>query len=177
MLAPEERHRIEDFALSQHVACGGLALALGHHPVFDANVLLGMRIGPARNITRRVDAGNAGFEIGIHRNAAIDRKPGLFPQNEARPDANTDHHDIGLEHATALQRRTLAVDRSYRVTEVKYDAVLFMQRADEIAHAGSEHAFHRPLLQPDDVDLDIPGAQRRRGLKPDETCTDHDGAA
>src|SRR5437588_315242 len=72
MLAPEERHGIEDFALAQHVARGGLALALRHHPMFDADVLAGMRIGPAGDVARRVDATDAGFEIRIHRNAAID---------------------------------------------------------------------------------------------------------
>src|ERR1700722_19877614 len=49
MLAPEERHGFEYLARSQHVARGGLALALGHHPVFDTDGLPGMRIRPARN--------------------------------------------------------------------------------------------------------------------------------
>ncbi len=40
-----------------------------------------------------------------------------------------------------------------------------------------EHALHRPLLQADDMNLDIPGAQRRRGLEPDEARADHDRAA
>jgi hypothetical protein len=44
------------------------------------------------------------------------------------------------------------------------DAVLFMQGADEVAHLGPQHAFHRPLLEANDVDLDISGAQRRCGL-------------
>src|SRR6266436_3457241 len=51
VLAPEERHGIEDFALSQHVARGRLALAFRNHPVFDTNGLPGMRIRPARDIT------------------------------------------------------------------------------------------------------------------------------
>ena len=136
-----------------------------------------MRIGPARDIARGVDAGDAGFEIGVHGDAAIDRKPGLFGQREARPHADADHHDIGLDHATALQRRALAVDRGDGIAEVKDDAVLFVQGTDEIAHLRPEHALHRPLLQPDDVDLDIPGAQRRRGFEPDEARADHDRAA
>ena len=60
---------------------------------------------------------------------------------------------------------------------MKDDAVLFMQGADEVAHLRSQHALHRPLLEADDVDLDISGAQRRRGLQPDKARADHDRAA
>src|SRR3954462_8930366 len=35
MLAPEKRHGVERLARAQHVSRGGLALALGHHPVLD----------------------------------------------------------------------------------------------------------------------------------------------
>ena len=52
--------------------------------MFDANVLAGMRIGPARDIARGIDAGYAGFEIGIDGDAAIDRKPRLLGQSKAR---------------------------------------------------------------------------------------------
>src|SRR6267154_285330 len=59
VLAPEERHRVESLAKTEHVACRGLALTFGHHPMLNANVRAGMRVGPARDIARRVDAGNA----------------------------------------------------------------------------------------------------------------------
>ena len=55
--------------------------------------------------------------------------------------------------------------------------MLLVQRTNEVAHLGPEHAFHRTLLQPDDVDLDFPGAQRRRSFEPDKACTDHDRTA
>jgi hypothetical protein len=60
---------------------------------------------------------------------------------------------------------------------VKDDAMLFVQATNEISHGGPEHAFHRPLLQPDDVDLDVPGAQRRRHFEPDEARADHERTA
>src|SRR6185437_3398081 len=66
MLTPEKRHRIEGLALPQHVARRGLSLALRHHPVFDPDVFLRMRIGPARDVAGRIDSGNAGFEKLIH---------------------------------------------------------------------------------------------------------------
>jgi len=51
---------------------------------------------------------------------------------------------------------------------MKDDAVLLMQCAHEIAHVGSKHALHRPLLRRDDVDLDVARAQCRRGLEADK---------
>src|SRR3984885_12521141 len=117
MLAPEERHGIEHFALPEHVARGGLALPFRHHPMFDANGFAGMPVWPARDIAGRIDAGNAGFEIGIDLHTAIDRKPGLFGERQARPHADADHDDVCLDHTTALQRGTLAVDCVYAVPE------------------------------------------------------------
>src|ERR1043165_8106833 len=55
VMAPEKRHRVERLALPKHVSRGGLALTLGHHPMLDAYGLEGMRIGPARDIARRID--------------------------------------------------------------------------------------------------------------------------
>src|SRR5690242_19312668 len=51
MLAPEERHRVEHLAVSEHVARRGLSLTLGDHPMLDANSLSSMRIGPTRHVT------------------------------------------------------------------------------------------------------------------------------
>ena len=102
--------------------------------------------------------------------------PAFLGQGEPRPHADADHDDIGLDHAAALQPRALAVDRGDGVAEMEDDAMLLMQRADEIAHLRPEHALHRPLLQANDVNLDISRAQRCRGLEPDKARADHDRA-
>ena len=60
---------------------------------------------------------------------------------------------------------------------MKDDAVLLVQRANEIAHLRPEHALHRPLLEAHDMDLDVARAQRSRHLEPDEARADHDRAA
>src|ERR1700716_3232579 len=39
VLAPEKRYRVEDLALPQHIARGGLALAFRHHPMLDPDIL------------------------------------------------------------------------------------------------------------------------------------------
>ena len=47
---------------------------------------------------------------------------------------------------------------------MKDDAMLFMQRAHEVAHLRPEDALHRPLLRRHHMNLDVARAQRRRGL-------------
>ena len=165
---------MERLAPPKHVSRGGLALALGHDPMFDANGFEGMRIGPARNVARGVDAGNAGFQIGVDGDAPIDRQPGLLGQSKTGPHADANHHDIGLDRGAAFQNGAYTVDRGDGVAEMEDDAMLFMQGADEVAHLRPQHAFHRPLLQADDVNLDISGAQRGSGFEPDKARADHD---
>jgi hypothetical protein len=57
VLTPEERHDEDFLAASEHVECGGLALSLSDHPVFDADVFAAVRIGPARDVAGREDSG------------------------------------------------------------------------------------------------------------------------
>ena len=59
---------------------------------------------------------------------------------------------------------------------MEFDAVLLVQRADEIAELRPEHAFERTLLRRDHMHLDVAGAQRGGGFQADEACADHDGA-
>jgi len=56
----------------QHVARGGLSLTFGNHPMFDPDVFAGMRIGPARDVACGVNSRDAGFEMGVHGDAAIE---------------------------------------------------------------------------------------------------------
>src|SRR6202011_719438 len=88
MHAPEERHGVEWLPPAQHVARRGLPLALGDDPVLDADLLAAMRVRPAREITGGEDAGDAGFEILVDGDAAVDRQPRLFGEPDHRPDAD-----------------------------------------------------------------------------------------
>ena len=100
MLAPEERHCVEFFVHSQHVARRSLALALGHHPMLDPDVVAGMRIRPTRDIAGGVDAASTRLEIGVDQYAAVHHKAGLLGQRETRPHTHTDDHEIGIEGLT-----------------------------------------------------------------------------
>src|ERR1700719_3747427 len=75
MLAPEEGRPGVALAAAEHVARGGLALALGHDPVLDAQPLAAVAIGPAGDVAGGVDAGHAGLEIVVDEHAAIDGEP------------------------------------------------------------------------------------------------------
>ena len=79
--------------------------------------------------------------------------------------------------AAALERHAPAIDRGHRVFEMENDPMLFVQRAHEVTHLRPEHALHRPLLRRHHMNLDVAGAQRRRGLQSDEARTDDERAA
>jgi hypothetical protein len=89
---------------------------------------------------------------------AVHRQARLFGKRQTRPRADADDHHIGFERTAALERGTAAVERGDRFSEMKHDAVLFVQRANEIAELRPEHALHRPCFRRHDMDLDIAGA-------------------
>ena len=95
LLGPEKRDGVEPFPPTQHVARRGLPLALGHHPVFDADALAGEPIRPARDVAGREDARGARFQVLVHRDAAIDGEACLFRQRNRRPHADADDDEIG----------------------------------------------------------------------------------
>src|SRR4029077_5725114 len=92
-----------------HVERGGLALSLSDNPVLDADVLAAVRIGPARDIARREDAGCARFEKGVHDPSAVKPKAGLFRKFGPRAHPNAGDHEIGIEGGTTFQRDPIAV--------------------------------------------------------------------
>src|SRR5262249_59247868 len=60
-----------------------------------------------------------------------------------------------------------------RLLEMEYDAVLLVDRADDIAKFAPQHAFQRPALRCHDMNLDLARSQRGGNLEPDEARTDH----
>src|SRR5665811_914569 len=134
VLAPEERHRIEFLALTQHAERGDLSLALRDHPMFHADIFAGIRVGPARNIARSIDSGDARFEKGIHQDTAIDREAGPFGQCQTWPHPDTNNHEADFKHTTTFERRAMAFDGGHSIFEMKHDPVLLVQCTHEVAH-------------------------------------------
>ena len=82
LFGPEEWDVIEAFAPAEDVVRRCLALALGDDPMFDANSLTGEPVRPARDIAGSEDAWDAGLEVLIDDNAAIDLESCLFRQRD-----------------------------------------------------------------------------------------------
>src|SRR5262249_48804772 len=123
VLAPEKRYRIEPDALAEDVLRCNLALTLGNHPVLNANALTRMRIWPARNIARRINALRAGLQVFVDRDAAIERQSGLLGQRDRRAHADTHDDEVGRQRRAVAQRHLPSVDAGNRLAEMKHDAV------------------------------------------------------
>src|SRR5438876_3011976 len=177
VLAPEERHGREGLAVSQHVERGGLALALGHDPMLDANIGAAVRVGPAGDIAGREDTGRAGFEIRIDDDPAIELEARRFGETGPRayPDARDDQ--VRLDHAARFQPDQLALDRARGVLEMEDHPMLPVERAHEAAELRPQHARHRHLVRGHDMNLDFARDERRRDLEPNEARAQYDRAA
>ena len=80
LFGPEEWNVIEGFAPTEDVVRRCLTLALGDDPMFDTNSLTGQPVRPSRDVADGEDALDAGLEILIDDNAAIDRpRPQRYP--------------------------------------------------------------------------------------------------
>ena len=123
--------------------------------MLDPNVLLRVRIRPARDIAGRVDSGDAGFEKLINGDAAVKLEACLLGQRQTRTHPNADNDDIALEGASVFERRALPIDGHDGIVEMKHDTMLLMQRMDEVAQFRPKHALHRSLLRSDHMNLDV----------------------
>src|SRR5262245_12029133 len=97
MLAPKEGRSRKRLAAAKHVTRRRLALPFCEHPMLDANVLAGVRVGPARDVAGGEDSGRAGLKVGIHRDTAIDLQASLLGQLGARPHADADDDQVGFD--------------------------------------------------------------------------------
>ena len=133
LLRPEERHRVEALMRAQHVAGSRLALPFGDDPVLDADRLAGQPVGPPGDIAGGPDAANACREIGIDGDASVNGDPGRLGERGPRPDPNPDDDEVGIEPFAVLQCDAVWIERGCRGTEVKRDAVILVDLADEIS--------------------------------------------
>src|SRR5215472_10086523 len=130
VLAPEEGRRGEALPASQHVSRRGLSLTLGHDPMLNAQSLAGDGIGPARHVARGKDAGDAGFEVLVDENAAVDLEPRALCQGKARPHADADNDEIGIDRAAVIENDPLRLDRLDAVAEMEANAMRLVQVAN-----------------------------------------------
>ena len=175
MLAPEERRRRERRSLAHEIERGDLALTFRDHPMLDPNCFAADRIGPARDIARGEYARRARLEIGVDNDAPIHFEAGRFGKPDTRAHAKTRDDEIGLDRGSIRQTDLPPLDPDRSGAEMEADAMLLMQRANELPHVMAEDALHRNRLRRGDMDLDLARPQRRCNLKPDEARAEHQG--
>jgi hypothetical protein len=127
MLTPEKRHGSERRAEAEHIERRSLPLTLGNNPVFDADVLTTMRIGPTCDVAGGVDVWFARLEVLIHDNPAVGFETCLLGKLEAGPNADTYDYEISIERVASFEFHPFAIDGSYRFFEVEVDAVFLVQ--------------------------------------------------
>src|SRR5260370_26820431 len=139
---PEERHPIEPLAAAEHVSRRRLSLAFSHHPVLDANMAPGERIGPARDISGCVDLRNARLEVLVHQHALVGLDASSLGKINQRPDADSDHDQDGIDRVVVLERDLSLVNCCDALLQMEYHAVAFVQTTQMFAHLRSENSLH-----------------------------------
>ena len=177
MLTPEKRHGSERRGAAEHIERRSLPLTFGDNPVFDADVLTTMRIGPACDVAGGVDVPFARLEVLIDDNPAVGFETCLLGKLEAGPNSDSYDYEISLERIASFEFHPFAIDGSYRFFEVEEYAVFPVQVANEVAHLRTQNSLHRPLFRRHDMDLELTRAQRGSNLEADEACPDDNYAA
>jgi len=165
---PEERHRIEPLEAAEYISRRRLSLAFSHHPVLDANMVPGQRIGPARDISGCVDLRNAALEVLVHQHALVGLDASSLGKIDQRPDADSDHDQVGLNRVAVLENEPSLVNCDNTLLQMEHHAVAFVQTPEVFAHLRSENSLHRHRLRRDDVDLELSVNQRSRNLHRNE---------
>jgi hypothetical protein len=93
----EKRNGVKRLVPTNHVTRRGLALSLGDNPVLDANLLPCVRIGPTCDVACRKNPRNAGPQILVDGDAAVEGNPRLFRKSERRPYADAHDNQVCIE--------------------------------------------------------------------------------
>ena len=134
------------------------------------------RMVPVSFLPCRMRTTNAGLEVLIDDDTAIDREPRLFRQRDCWPYADPHDDEIGLKAFSGFQRHVLLVYRRCRRAEPECHAMILMELAQELPDFRSQHFLHQDRLGPHHVNFDVPGTKRRRYLQTNEAGADHDRA-
>ena len=128
-------------------------------------------------LSDRVDAGPAGLQMIVDKNAAIDAEAGTVGEFDIRANAGRDHHKIGFNLRAVLKRDRLrapfAVNADCFSIEVDGHAArlkCFFQHAGRVS---VELALHEPVHQVYNRDLRACLCQAMSGLEPEQATTDH----
>ena len=111
--------------------------------MLDPNRLAADRIGPAGDIASGEDSRRARLEIGVDNDAPIHSEACRFGQPDTRAHAETRDDEIGLDRGSIRQTDLPSLDPDRSRAEMEADAMLLVQRANELPHVMAEDALHR----------------------------------
>ena len=145
--------------------------------MLDANLRSEPRLGITRHVTGRPDIGRAGAQARVDQDAVLHLEPCPLREIDARLHTHAEHHDFRRELAAIFQLDRVGVNRTQLGSQVKSNALLFVQLLHEPAHLRTHDAFERHAVEADHVDFEIARAQRGGDFEPDEAGTDDHGTA
>ena len=143
MRAPEKWHRVERLVPTDHVARRGLALSFGDNPVLNANLLPCVRIGPTCDVACRKNPRNAGPQIPVDGDAAVQRNPRLFRKSDRRPYADTHDDQVCIERLIRFKNNLMVRERPYFAGQVELNAMFLVEPPDHRADLASQNPLHR----------------------------------
>ncbi len=144
--------------------------------MLDPDAIAGVPIGPASDVAGGEDAGRAGLEADVDRNAAIDRESGGLGQLDVRPHADPRHEQIRPQPLAVLEDHRSVRHRPGLLPEMEHHALFFVQQPDEVAQLRAHDPPQRAVTERHHVDVHLPSAQRCRHLQPDEAGAEDDRA-
>jgi hypothetical protein len=142
--------------------------------MLDPDILAAVRIGPACDVAGSKDSRSAGLEVFIDGDASVDRKARALGELDARTHPDADDDEIGRQVCPAFELDALRIDPACGLLQMKDDAVLLVERTDEVPIFTPEHALQRSAFRCHDVNLDLACPQRCRHLEPDKARPDDD---
>jgi hypothetical protein len=156
--------------------CSCLALALCDDPMLDTDSFAGVRVGPTSDVSCSKDARRAGLEVLVGYNSTVHRQFGLFCERNGRTYTNTKHEEIGVHSFAIIQRDFFPINTLHSRSEVKDDAVRFVQFLNLTTKPWPQHVFKRMAIRRHYMNFDLALSQRGRHLEPDKACTADDNA-
>src|SRR5436190_20934053 len=102
MITPKERRHGKWFARSKNITRGGLALALGHHPVLYADATRAW-IRPARDVAGRKNPRHVRFQKFINQHSVVGRDTRFLGQASIRSHAYSHDHQIAIQFGSVVE--------------------------------------------------------------------------
>ena len=134
----------------------------------------GMRIGPARDVTCRINSRRTRFKILIDENAAIHLQTGLLGECNRGSHADSSDNKIRIKHRAAAQRRLAAVNPNHFFAQVEDNALRFVKFTNKAADRRAHDVLKRLMVRRNHVNSDVSRAEGCGNFQRDKAGADDD---